>query len=394
MDREPRGTYVDAILPADFGRPGGRRAAAGRYRAFVPARIADADFELSSATAALSERAAAAVVDLNQRTAALASLEGLARQLLRSEALASSQIEGLRLSHRELARAALPGQGTHRALEVLGTMRAMEAAVVVGSKADAITVGDVESLHRALAVAPPLDRIAGTLREEQGWIGGATPVEAEYVGPPGAQVRELVSDVCAFMSRDDLPVATQAAIAHAQFELIHPFGDGNGRTGRCLIHAMFRRRGIAPAYMPPVSLALGADKDAYIAGLTAYREGDVAAWVQHFSRAVEQAALSAERFSERVRGLQDEFLRRAGPLRSDAVGRQIIELLPAFPYITTAIIREHTGKSDVAVLNGLRHLVQRAVLTRHENRRAGDSWEAKELFALLDEFEQDITGRT
>jgi Fic family protein len=73
--------------------------------------------------------------------------------------------------------------------------------------------------------------------------------------------------------------------AHAQFELIHPFGDGNGRVGRCLIHVMLRKRGLAERYVPPVSLVLGASKDAHIAGLTNFQVDEVDLWVERFARA-------------------------------------------------------------------------------------------------------------
>lgn len=376
-------------MAADFARASGRRAAAGRYRAFVPAAIAETSFDLDASTHALAERAASRVAELNRSSGDLVSLEGLARQLLRSEALASSQIEGLNLSHRKLAQAALD-QGTHKANEVLGNLLAMEEAVQVGAHADPITAGDVEQIHRTLAIAPPLDRFAGEFRTGQGWIGGTTPADAEYVGPPHPHVRRLVEDVCAFMSRDDVPVVVQAAIAHAQFELIHPFADGNGRTGRCLIHAMLRRRNIAPRYVPPVSLVLGANKDAYIAGITAYRHNQVEAWVEHFARAVERAAQGAERFSAQIREQQQRWTEQAEPLRSDAVARQIIDLLPSFPFITVKVVMERTGKSNVAANNGLKRLTEAGILTAHENRRKGNSWEAKDLFDLLDDFERSL----
>lgn len=90
--------------------------------------------------------------------------------------------------------------------------------------------------------------------------------------PPPERVKELMEDLVAFMNRGDLPPVVQAAIAHAQFEIIHPFADGNGRVGRALIHVVLRRRGLAPRYVPPVSLVLAADARAYVAGLTAFRE--------------------------------------------------------------------------------------------------------------------------
>jgi Fic family protein len=390
MGSGSRGTYDEATWGPDFARAGGQSGAPRPYRAFIPDRIADLDPTLSAATSALSERAGSAVRELNASGSTLAPLEGLARQLLRSEALASSRIEGLSISHRKLAQAAIEGQGSHRALEVLATMRAMEAAVQIGAGDDEVTRESILEIHRALAIVPPLDRIAGQLRTEQGWIGGADPPDADYVGPPHQHVPKLIDDLCQFVNRDDISPVAQAAIAHAQFELIHPFGDGNGRAGRCLIHVLFRRRGLALRYVPPVSLVFGANKDAYIAGLENFREGRIDEWTAQFARAVEMSASRADRFSRRVNELQAEWMERAGPLRKDAAARAIIGNLPSFPFMTTKVVQDLTGRSDVAALKGLDRLEKAGILTRHRNRRKGDSWEAKELLAVLDEFEHAV----
>ncbi len=103
----------------------------------------------------------------------------------------------------------------------------------------------------------------------------------------------------AFVNRSDLPPAVQAAIAHAQFETIHPFADGNGRVGRALVHVVLRRRALAPRYVPPVSLVLAADANAYVAGLTAFREERPASWILLFARALEQAAVKASELASR-----------------------------------------------------------------------------------------------
>jgi Fic family protein len=385
-----RGRYESATWAPDFAQSG-RRDRARAYRAFIPDPIADFDPELSAPTSALSERAGMAVHALNASAEELVPLEGLARQLLRSEALASSAIEGLRLSHRKLARAEVEGEaGSFKAREVLGNTRAMEQAVLIASEAGELTVDDICSIHRALAIVPPLDRIAGQLREKQGWIGGSSPPYAAYVPSPHQYVPDLVADLCDFMNRDDISPVVQAGIAHAQFETIHPFGDGNGRVGRCLIHVLFRRRGIAPRYVPPVSLVLGSNKDAYIAGLEDFRADEVDRWVAQFARSVEAAAQQAKRFSSEVAELQDEWRERAAPMRADATARAIIDHLPSFPFITAAIAEQLTGRSRVAALNGLDHLARAGVLTRHRNQRKGDSWEAKDLIVLLEDFEVAI----
>ena len=387
MGKNGRGRYVNALWEPAFARPG-RKGGAGRYRAFVPDPVGDFEPQLSAATSALSERAGAAVRELNASGAELLPLEGLGRQLLRSEALASSAIEGLQLSHRRLARAEVEGKaGDFLAQEVLGNARAMEAAVGIGREARDLDVDDVRAIHRALAIAPPLDRIAGQIRESQGWIGGASPLHAAFVPPPHDRLPALMSDLCDFMNRDDVSPVAQAAIAHAQFETIHPFGDGNGRVGRCLVHVLFERRGIAPRYVPPVSLVLGADKDAYVAGLEDFRADEVDRWVAQFARAVEDATEHAKAFSADVTDLQAKWIRRAEPMRADSTARAIVGHLPSYPIVTAAIVEKLTGRSRVAAINGLDHLARAGILTRRRNQRKGDSWEAKELFSLLDRFE-------
>jgi Fic family protein len=385
-----RGHYVEMSWTPDFERAGGKRPSAGRYRAFVPEPIGDYEPELSSATNTLAERAGIAVRELNNDPTGLVSLEGLGRQLLRSEALASSQIEGLNISPRKLAEADLSDQDGHfKAQEILGNMRALELATRIGAEADELDVDSITRIHRELAIVPPLDRIAGELREEPSWIGGISPLDAAYVGPPWEEVRPLLDDLCHFMNRDDVSPVAQAAIAHAQFENIHPFGDGNGRVGRCLIQVIFRRRGLAPRYIPPVSIVLGANKDAYIHGLAIYSGGEVDGWVRQFSRAVEDAAEKARAFSKSVIDVQAKWREGLGRVRSDAAVLPLIEILPKYPVITAAVAEGEIGRSRPVTIEALDRLVSIGALTRHSNRKKGYSWEAKGLFQLLAAFEKD-----
>jgi Fic family protein len=388
---KPRGHYVEMKWSPDFARATGRRAAGGRYQAFVPDTIAEYEPSLESATSALAERAALAVRELNADPEGLLSLEGLGRQLMRSEALASSQIEGLNVSPRKLAEADLRhGDGPHKAREILGNIRALERATEIGAEAEEIDIDAITEIHREIAIVPPLDRIAGLVREEPSWIGGNSPLEAEYVGPPWEEVRPLVADLCAFMNRDDISPVVQAAIAHAQFETIHPFGDGNGRVGRCLVQVIFRRRRLSPRYVPPVSIVLGADKDAYIAGLVDFRDGKVDQWVRQFARSVEVAAEESLSFSQAIAALQEDWRALLGRVRSDAAVLPIISALPKYPIITAAVAESEVGRSRPATIDALARLESIGALTRHRNQKKGDSWEAKELFALLEEFEHSV----
>jgi Fic family protein len=179
----------------------------------------------------------------------------------------------------------------------------MEEAVALGSNARPLRLSDVLALHRVLMLATTTPEIAGQLRDRQNWIGGNAynPGRADFVPPPPELVTALMTDLVAFMNRTDLPPAVQAAVAHAQFETVHPFADGNGRVGRALVHVVLRRRGLAPRYVPPVSLVLAADAKAYVTGLTAFRQEHPTDWVLLFAQALERAAAKASELALRPR---------------------------------------------------------------------------------------------
>jgi Fic family protein len=388
-----RGQYV--ALTWEPSAAGSRKAerTPRRYRAWIPDAIADFEPSLRSNTASLCERAGVEVRQLNSEPAALMALEGLGRQLLRSESLASSQIEGLGISHRKLAAAEFGDLANYKAREIVGTMRAMERALEIGAAPGRLTVDAIQAIHREIAVVPPLEKIAGQIREEPSWIGGTDPSVAEYVGPPAEEVPGLLDDLCEFMDRDDISPIAQAAIAHAQFETIHPFGDGNGRVGRCLIQVLLRRRGLAPRFVPPISIVLGSGKDAYVSGIEAFRAGAVDDWVAYFARATESAALGSREFSEGVEDLQGDWRALLQPVRSDSAALALIDLLPRFPIVTAAAAEGEIDRSRRATITGLERLADTGILTRHRNQKKGDSWEAKELFSLLEEFERRV-GRS
>ena len=105
--------------------------------------------------------------------------------------------------------------------------------------------------------------------------------------------------------RDDVPVIVQAAVAHAQFETIHPFADGNGRTGRALVHAILRGKGVMTRTTAPVSAGLLTDTEAYFSALGAYRRGDARPIVEQFTRASRYAAFTGERLVDDLAALVD-----------------------------------------------------------------------------------------
>jgi Fic family protein len=201
----------------------------------------------------------------------------------------------------------------------------------------------------------------------------------------------LLDDLVQFVNRDDLPAVAQAAIAHAQFETVHPFGDGNGRTGRCLIHVILRRRALTPLFVPPVSVVLAASARSYIAGLTDFREGRVDDWIGAFADALSASAGAARSLREHIDALLAELIQRAGNPRADSVARRIITGLPAQPIVSAEIAADRYHVTPTAARAALNRLQEQAVLVpTRVGRRRGREWISDELFQLLDDFEYDI----
>lgn len=124
------------------------------------------------------------------------------------------------------------------------------------------------------------------------WIGGSDlhPSDADFVPPHNRHLNDAMGDLERFMQRTDLPALAQAAVAHAQFETIHPFADGNGRTGRALIHVILRARGVATTAALPISVGLLADTAGYFDTLSAYRRGEVEPVIRLFAQSTITAA--------------------------------------------------------------------------------------------------------
>lgn len=363
----------------------------------IPAPIADRAFPIGDEAGAAVAQATKALGRLSGTTPRLASLDALARNVLRSESVASSRIEGVAISHKRLARAAYAREhgrgGDRRAAEVLGNVEAMDRAIELGAEGERFTVDDINDIHRTLLHYVDDEGIAGVVRDKQNWIGGNdyNPVGADFVPPPHELVGELLEDLCSFVSRDDLAAVTQAAVAHAQFENIHPFPDGNGRSGRALIYTVLRRRGEISSLIPPISLVLAGEPRTYIGGLGAYSEGKVDIWCERFATATTRAAEEAERMALAIEERQVRWLDRLGRPRKDSAVRQLIRELPAHPVLDVASGQQLTGKSHVAVGSALQRLEAAGVLMRLNEKKWGRVWECDELLDLVTEFEENVS---
>jgi Fic family protein len=232
---------------------------------------------------------------------------------------------------------------------------------------DALDVDTLCGWHRLLmAGSPTPERYVGRIRDEQGWIGGTSPFDAHLVTPPADRLRPMLDDLLAWVNRDDVDPIAQAAIAHAQFEIIHPFADGNGRIGRVLIAWILVRR-LALLVPPPVSVAIAADVGGYAAGLVRFRLDDHLGWVRWFADVVSGGGRAQRELVAHVDELRGEWHARltATGLRRDAVAYRALTLLPRHLLLTSTVLVDELGVSTKAALDALRALADAGVLTEH-----------------------------
>ncbi len=258
--------------------------------------------------------------------------------------------------------------------------------------------------HRRLLAGTRLEEHGGRIRTVQNWIGGSSynPCSAAFVPPPAEDVPALLDDLVAFCNDDDLPALAQAAIAHAQFETIHPFVDGNGRAGQVLIHLVLHRRGIATRFLPPVSLVLATRADDYVAGLTSTRyaddpgseaaHGGINGWVALVAATCRQAFVDAGWFEERVRQLQETWRQRAGHPRRDSAVYRLIGALPVAPALTVANAAELTGRSFQAANQAINRLVDAGALVQASAGRRNRAFEASELIEVFTALERRLAS--
>ncbi len=371
-----------------------------KYDAFLPDPIAAEKFLLPTDVAATVSDAEQAILALNAH--ASPALAPLARLLLRTESIASSKVEGMQVGIRQIARAEsrmeTGGKTSPLVLEVLANIDAMQLAVDEAAMADKINPDHIVEIHKKLMVNASNPHVAGIIRTEQNWIGGNNynPCGADFVPPPPEHVAPLLEDLCEALADDALSPIVQAALVHAQFETIHPFDDGNGRTGRALVHVILRRRRIAIDYVPPISVILATDRDQYIEGLTDFRNGDITAWLEMFASAAAQGASLAAGYLVAVAELMEHWreLLEEGPApRRHAAAWALIDVLPAHPVITAPVAAAATGRAKAAVHQAIDHLATAGVLEPLSTSKRNRSWEAVGLLDLLEGLESGRAPR-
>lgn len=377
----------------DAGALSRKDRAPGRFLAYIPDELGEKLPSLGDTAQTAATDALAVLARADERVGARGRF--LNHLLIRSESISSSWIEGNRVTPKKLAIAELLSRGSRVALDVVANVRATETAIsTLADRSREVTTADIERLQHVIEPS-----LAAGLRREQNWVGGSgwSPMRADFVPPPEQEVNRLVEDLARFVTATDGNPVVRAAIAHAQFETIHPFIDGNGRTGRALIHTILRRADAVRNTLIPISTVFAGNTDAYIAGLTAFRKDppDIDDWVIRFAEATELAAMNAVRLTDDVTRLDDAVReelvahrqaqgRSPARPRSDALVWRVLDLLPTDPVLTVDAVTARLGGSPAATHRALTELADAGILGRTKDHRGRlICWTADRYLALV-----------
>lgn len=391
-----------------------RERRAGSFQTYLPDALVGVPLVLGREADSRVAEAEYAVRRLDRRAGA--DLAGISRYLLRSEAIASSRIEGIAPNPRNVALAELglseevSGIGEQAQL-VANNMTIVKSSTTALVDAPTVQLDDVVDLQRALL--PDAHRLHG-VRARQNWIGGSGhhPLDADFVPPAPERVPALLDDWITYLNGAAHSPIIQAALVHAQFETIHPFADGNGRVGRALIHTVLARRGLTSGAVLPVSLVLATHSGAYIEGLTAFRHSGepgsseaIAArewWITTFADAVIEASAQAMSFAEDLDELRgqwnvrlEQHRKRGGRtrrLRSDSAVTLVLRDLPGSPVLTPGTVQRIHGVTAAAAVRALAELQSAEILETRSIGRRRRAYIASEVLDLVAATERRLAS--
>lgn len=355
-------------------------------QAWVPDALRTRNRDISERTRRATETALASLVQVD--AALPVGWESFARILLRAEGIASSSVEGITAPATAVLAAIHDSTTDHDAAWIADNL-----AVVTDSLADTIAPLNHARLcawHARLMQhgrLPP--ELVGAYRDSLGWIGGTSPTTAVYVAPPPEQLHVLMDDLLEYVNADTDDPVTQAAVAHGQFETIHPFGDGNGRIGRVLIAWVLARRAGLTHLPPPVSVLIARDPGGYISGLYNFREGSLDSWVQWFAGVVQRSTVATAETLDELNTVVDRWAAATATLRADSAARALLAVLVDMPVLTATLAAERLGVSMRSARDGLRQLEQRGIVepikppTAPAVGRSPQWWAATEVTATI-----------
>ena len=364
------------------GRSGRYVARSTGYSAFIPAPLPpDPPVRLEGVLQQLLSDADRALGRLDGSVHTLPTPDLFVYMYVRREAVLSSQIEGTQSSLQDLlsVEASVSGIETPRDVdEVVNYVRAMNRGLA--RLADLpVSVRLVREIHEELLSGVRGSRLMpGELRRSQNWIGpaGASLGQASFVPPPPELVPEVLGQLERFVhADDDLPLLVKIGLAHAQFETIHPFLDGNGRMGRLLITFLLCERKALDKPVLYLSHYLKAHRQEYYDRLQAVREaGDWEGWLEFFLKGVTVVSLQAADTARRILLLREEHRAAIadGLGRAAGHGHRVLQYLYQHPIVSASQVRDVVGTTFTAANQVVKRLVELGILreiTGHARHR-------------------------
>lgn len=371
-----------------------RHPAGEAVQAFVPSPLPpEPTVELDGARARLHDRALVACGRLDAVTTLLPDPDLFLYAYVRREALLSSQIEGTQSSLSDLLLFELdeaPGAPFDDVVEVSNYVAALEHGLTRMRGGFPLCNRLLREMHaKLLARGRGADKRPGEFRTSQNWIGGTRPGNAVYVPPPPERVSETMADLERFLHDNALPVSplTRAALAHVQFESIHPFLDGNGRIGRLLIALVLHHEGVLGQPLLYLSLYLKQHRAEYYRLLDVVRrDGDWEAWLDFFFEGVEQTSTGAVETAHRLIELfrvDAEEVRTLGRRAANAL--RVFDALRRRPLATLPDLAARTGVSYPTVARAVDSLEQLGIVREISGRKRERVFAYQAYLAILNE---------
>lgn len=350
------------------------------FKAFVPTPLPPRPpIDWTPALRGRFDAALLALGRLDAVTDLLPNADLLLYSFVRKEAVLSSMIEGTQSSLADLMLYELneqPGVPMEDAREVSRYVAALEHGLARLRGGFPLSLRLLREVHKVLLGGGRGSRLTpGEFRRSQVWIGGTRPGNAVFVPPPANELDECLKQFERFLH--DLPEPTpplvKAALAHVQFETIHPFLDGNGRLGRLLIALQLAADGLLREPLLYVSLHFKQQRRTYYELLNAVRlNGDWETWLEFFAEAVVASAVQATTSAKRLLDLSSEDGRRIEGLgRATASALAIHRVLQSKPLGTAASLAAATGLTPATVNKSLAHLERIGVVTELTSKQRG-----------------------
>lgn len=358
-----------------------RRLLEQKYKSAVISDLSSIDIKLDKNTNSLLQEVIEELVklDLTMKNESFA----LPTLLLRSEALSSSQIENYNSSNKSVAMAQLNGSNKTQANIISANLNAIIYAL---SNQETIDLSLIKSIHYEL-MKESEEGNPGEIRVVPNWIGKSSlsPHNADYVPPHPECLGNDLKNLIDFINRYDLHPFVKGAFAHAYFESIHPFEDGNGRVGRILFQVILKQTGFLNDFNIPLSTELVKDNEGYINSLIDFRDGNYISIINLFCQKALSITSKVYKLINDIDDVKNKWINQI-KARQDAYVWKMIDELISQPVIDVTYFKKKFNWNDQAIRNNIDILLKNNVLKKTNDFKRNVIYECKEILTILDNF--------